>query len=135
MSKVNLTINGKPITADSGRTVLEVATELGIEIPTLCHHPALASIGACRMCLIEVSARQPLHPACTYQVSEGLEVQTHSPRVESARRFVLELLFSERNHYCMYCETSGNCELQDLGYRYNLDHWQYPTTKASSGSW
>jgi formate dehydrogenase major subunit len=79
------------------------------------------------MCLIEVSKYQPLHPACTYKVSEGLAVETESERVQQARRFVLELIFSERNHYCMYCERSGNCELQDLGYRYGLDHWAYPT--------
>lgn len=125
--KVNLTINGQPVQARAGQTVLEAATEAGIQIPTLCHHPALEPIGACRICLIEISKFQPLHPACTYRVTEGLTVETHSPRVEKARRFVLELLFSERNHYCMYCPMSGDCELQDLGYMYGLDHWVYPT--------
>jgi formate dehydrogenase major subunit len=124
---VNLTIDGQPVEARAGQTVLEAATAAGIDIPTLCHHPALEPIGACRVCLIEISPFQPLHPACTYQVTEGLAVQTHSPRVEKARRFALELIFSERNHYCMYCEMSGDCELQDLGYRYGLDHWVYPT--------
>lgn len=125
--KVNITLNGQPVQARAGQTVLEAATEAGIQIPTLCHHPALEPIGACRICLIEISKFQPLHPACTYRVTEGLTVETHSPRVEKARRFVLELLFSERNHYCMYCPMSGDCELQDLGYMYGLDHWVYPT--------
>ncbi len=125
--RVNITINGQPVQARAGQTVLEAATEAGIQIPTLCHHPALEPIGACRICLIEISKFQPLHPACTYRVTEGLTVETHSPRVEKARRFVLELLFSERNHYCMYCPMSGDCELQDLGYMYGLDHWIYPT--------
>lgn len=125
--KVNITINGQPVQARAGQTVLEAATEAGISIPTLCHHPALEPIGACRICLIEISKFQPLHPACTYRVTEGLTIETHSPRVERARRFVLELLFSERNHYCMYCPMSGDCELQDLGYLYGLDHWVYPT--------
>jgi len=124
---VNLTIDGQEVEAVAGQTILEAAQEAGIEIPALCHHPALEPIGACRVCLVEVSKFQPLYPACTYRVSEGLAVETHSPRVEKARRFVLEMLFSERNHYCMYCESSGNCELQDLGYLYGLDHWVYPT--------
>jgi formate dehydrogenase major subunit len=124
---VTLTIDGQQVTAEAGQTVLEAAQQAGIHIPTLCHHPALAPVGACRLCLIEISKFQPLYPACAYQVVEGLKVETRSERVEKARRFVLELLFSERNHYCMYCEMSGNCELQDLGYEYGLDHWVYPT--------
>jgi formate dehydrogenase major subunit len=127
MTTVNLTINGQKVQARAGQTVLEAATGAGIFIPTLCHHPALEPIGACRVCLVEISKFQPLHPACTYTVSEGLNVETHSERVEKVRRFVLDMLFSERNHYCMYCEMSGNCELQDLGYLYGLDHWKYPT--------
>jgi formate dehydrogenase major subunit len=124
---VTLTIDGQEVTVEAGRTILEAAESAGIQIPTLCHHPALAPIGACRLCLIEISKFQPLYPACAYQVVDGLKVETRSKRVEKARRFVLDLLFSERNHYCMYCEMSGNCELQDLGYEYGLDHWVYPT--------
>src|SRR5512139_1443075 len=56
-----------------------------------------------------------------------MEIQTESPKVVRARKFVLELIFSERNHFCMACEMSGGCELQNLGYRYKLDHWMYPT--------
>jgi formate dehydrogenase major subunit len=124
---VNITIDGQAIEAKAGQTILEAATAAGIDIPTLCHHPALKPIGACRVCLVEISKHQPLYPACTYEVTEGLAVTTHNERVDTARRFVLDMLFSERNHYCMYCELSGNCELQDLGYRYGLDHWVYPT--------
>jgi formate dehydrogenase major subunit len=127
MTIVTLTIDGQEVKAEAEQTVLEAAQAAGIHIPTLCHHPALAPIGACRVCLIEISKFQPLYPACAYQVVEGLKVETRSERVEKARRFVLDLLFSERNHYCMYCEMSGNCELQDLGYEYGLDHWVYPT--------
>jgi len=124
---VNLTIDGQAVEAKVGQTVLEAAAAVGIKIPALCHHPALKPIGACRMCLIEISRHQPLYPACTYEVSEGLAVTTRNERIDQARRFVLDMLFSERNHYCMYCEMSGNCELQDLGYEYGLDHWAYPT--------
>jgi predicted molibdopterin-dependent oxidoreductase YjgC len=126
MATVNLTIDGQKITARRGQTVLEAATAAGIKIPTLCHHPALEPIGACRVCLIEVSRQQPLHPACTYQVTEGLSVETRSPRVEEARRFVLELLLSDHPLDCMTCERAGDCELQDLAYEYGIKESRLP---------
>ena len=127
MATVTLTINGQRITALAGQTILEAATAANIKIPTLCHHPALKPIGACRVCLVEVKGQRTLQPACTFPVTDKLDVQTDSPKVVEARKFVLELLFSERNHFCMYCEMSGDCELQNLGYQYGLDHWMYPT--------
>jgi formate dehydrogenase major subunit len=125
MAMVHITINGRELTVDAGLTVLQAAQQAGIDIPTLCHHPALPDIGACRMCLVEVAKQRALQPACTFPVSEGMDVQTESPKVVAARKFVLELLFSERNHYCMFCQMSGDCELQSLAYRYGLDHWTY----------
>ena len=127
MTSLNITINDQEITAESGQTVLEAASVGGIEIPTLCHHPALKPIGACRVCLVEIKGQRSLQPACTFPVTRGMVIQTESAKVVEARKFVLELIFSERNHFCMYCEMSGDCELQKLGYRYGLDHWMYPT--------
>jgi formate dehydrogenase major subunit len=127
MVMINLTINGQKVTAPAGSTVLQTARLASIDIPTLCDHPMLAPIGACRMCLVEIKGLRTLQPACTFPIAEGIEVQTESQNVVEARKFVLDLLFSERNHYCMYCEMSGDCELQNLGYRYGLDHWVYPT--------
>ncbi|MGC9358353.1 MAG: 2Fe-2S iron-sulfur cluster-binding protein, partial [Anaerolineae bacterium] len=126
MSEVELTINGKTVTAKKGQTILQAAREAGIEIPTLCEHPALSNWGACRMCLVEVEGMRSLQTACTCPVSEGMEVQTHTEHVTNVRKFILELLFSERNHYCMYCQMSGDCELQDRAYEYGLDHFSYP---------
>ncbi|MGQ9594188.1 MAG: molybdopterin-dependent oxidoreductase [Anaerolineae bacterium] len=126
MATVNITINGQKIFAKTGQTVLEAALEAGVDIPRLCHHPAVKPYGACRVCLVEITGQRTLHPACTFPVSEGMEVFTESPKVVEARRFVLYLLFSERNHYCMYCQMSGDCELQALAYRYGLDYWKYP---------
>jgi len=127
MEKVNITINGRKISAPAGSTVLRAAQQAGIDIPTLCNHPALTPIGVCRVCLVEVKGMPAFQPACTSLVAEGMEVQTETPPLVEARKFILDMLFSERNHFCMYCEMSGNCELQNLGYRYGLDHWVYPT--------
>jgi formate dehydrogenase major subunit len=127
MGMVNITINGQKFSVPGPSTVLEAAQQAGVDIPTLCHHPALVPIGACRICLVEVKGQRVLQPACTFPISEGMEIQTESPAVVKVRKFVLDMLFSERNHYCMYCEISGDCELQNLGYRYGLDHWVYPT--------
>lgn len=125
MSEVHLTINGQAVTAQSGQTILEAARAAGIDIPTLCHHPALSNHGACRICLVEVKGMRTLQTACTCPVAEGMEVQTDTDEIIECRRFSLDLLFSERNHYCMFCQMSGDCELQTLAYRYNLDHWRY----------
>ncbi len=123
---MNITIDGKKIAAKAGQTILEAAMEAGIRIPTLCNHPALQPIGACRVCLVEVARQRTLQPACTFQVTEGMEVWTHSPPVEEARRFVLELLLSDHPQDCMTCERTGNCELQDLAYEYGIKQSRFP---------
>ncbi len=127
MTMVTFTMNGRQIQAPAGNTLLEAAKANQIDIPTLCHHPRLENLGGCRVCLVEVAKVPQLQPACTYPVTEGITVDTESPRVQEMRKFVLEMLFSERNHYCMFCEMSGDCELQSLAYRFGLDHWTYPT--------
>lgn len=126
MTMVTISMNGQEVSAPSGSTILQAAKLAGIDIPTLCHHQALVPVGACRICLVEVAGQRSLQTACTFPINSGMQVQTESPRVVSARKLVLDLLFSERNHYCMYCEMSGDCELQNLGYRYGIDHWVYP---------
>lgn len=126
MNKVNVTIDGRKIQAQAGQTILEVAESVGIKIPTLCHHPALEPIGACRVCLVEVARQRTLQPSCTFQVTEGMEVLTHSPKVEDARRFVLELILSDHPLDCMTCEQAGNCELQDLAYEYGIQQTRFP---------
>jgi formate dehydrogenase major subunit len=126
MAPVHVTIDGKEVVAQPGQTVLQAAEAAGIDIPTLCNHPALAPVGACRICLVEIEKQRALQPACTFQVSDGMAIHTESEKVVETRKFLLELLFSERNHYCMYCQMSGDCELQKLAYRYGLDAWLYP---------
>jgi formate dehydrogenase major subunit len=127
MASITITINGQKVPAQTGQTVLEAARAAGIDIPTLCHHPAVKPIGACRLCLVEIAGQRTLQPACTFPVADKMDVKTESPKVVEVRKFVMELIFSERNHFCMYCEMSGDCELQALAYKYGLDHMTYPT--------
>ncbi|MCX7817447.1 MAG: molybdopterin-dependent oxidoreductase [Syntrophales bacterium] len=125
METVKITINGEEITAPAGSTVLQVADQAGIYIPTLCHHSALKPIGACRICLVEVKGERNLQTACTFPVRDGMVVETETPALIKARKFILSMLLSERNHFCPFCEMSGSCELQDLAYRYGLEHFIY----------
>lgn len=127
---VNITVNGQVIQAKSGQTVLQAASAAGIDIPTLCDHPHLRSAGSCRVCLVEIEKQRTLQPACTFPVAEGLVVLTETQKVVAARKFSLQMLFSERSHYCMVCTASGTgtsseCELQKLAYRYGMDCFTY----------
>ena len=125
MGSLTICINGQEVQAEEGSTVLEAAKAAGVDIPTLCHHPALENWGGCRMCLVEVEPRGLLHSACTFPVSPGLRLQTHSEKVVRARQYVLQWLFSERSHYCMYCPSSGECDLQSQAYKHGLEHWTW----------
>jgi formate dehydrogenase major subunit len=126
MSEVQITFNGKKVTAQSDQTILEAAQAAGVDIPVLCYHPDLSAWGACRMCMVQVKGMRGLQAACTSPVVDGMEIETEAEGAVEIRKFVLQLLFSERNHYCMFCQMSGDCELQDAAYRYGLDHFTYP---------
>ncbi len=125
MSEIHLTIDGVEVVGQSGQTILEVAQSAGVDIPTLCHHPMVSDLGGCRLCLVEVEKMRGFQTACTCPATDGMVVHTETPKLFETRSLVLQLLFYERNHYCMYCPTSGDCELQDLAYRHNLDHWLF----------
>ena len=121
-----LTIDGVDLSARADQTVLEVARENNIFIPTLCHLDGLSDVGACRLCLVEVAGTAKLQPACTTLVAEGMEVVTDSARLRTYRRMTLELLFAERNHICSVCVANGHCELQTLGQEQGLTHVRLP---------
>lgn len=125
MTVKTLTIDGKLVSAQSDQTVLETATEAGIHIPTLCHLDGVSDVGGCRLCLVEIAGSNKLQPACVTQVTEGMEVQTATPRLQEYRRMTLELLFAERNHVCSVCVANGHCELQDLAVSLGMDHVRY----------
>jgi formate dehydrogenase major subunit len=121
---INLTINGKNVEVKENTTVLNAARQAGIEIPTLCDHKELTPYGGCRLCLVEVEGSRTLQPSCTLPVSNGMIVRTDTPKTKAAREFILTLLFSERNHFCPYCQVSGgDCELQNAAYHEGMTHW------------
>src|SRR5574338_799662 len=121
---INVTIDGKTIEVPEGTTVLRAAEKAGSFIPTLCDHPELTPYGGCRLCLVEVEGARTMQPSCTLPVSNNMVVHTDTPKVREARKFVLTLIFSERNHFCMYCQVSGgDCELQNAAYAEGMDHW------------
>ncbi|MCK4571045.1 (2Fe-2S)-binding protein [Candidatus Bipolaricaulota bacterium] len=112
METIKLKIDGRDITTEAGKTILEVATENGIRIPTLCHLDGLEDVGACRLCIVDVHGQ--LVTSCTTQVAADMEVLTQTKTVKEYRRMILELLFAEGNHVCSFCVSNGGCELQDL---------------------
>ena len=111
---VNLKINGQPISAPEGSTILEAAQANGIDIPTLCYLKDSSVTGSCRMCVVEIVGARALQAACVYPVAEGIEVLTHSPKVKAARKSTLELILSNHDRKCLTCSRNQNCELQKL---------------------
>jgi formate dehydrogenase major subunit len=121
---ISLTIDGKPVEVPIGTTVLRAAEMAGISIPTLCDHPALLPYGGCRLCVVEVQGFRTPIASCTLPVSQGMVVSTNTDKLKSIRTFVLTMLFSERNHFCPYCQkTGGDCELQNSAYAEGMTHW------------
>jgi len=119
---IKITMDEKELVVPDGITILEAAQRNDIHIPTLCHHPALSNWGGCRMCVVEVDGSPKLAASCVMPVREGMEVVTTNGRIVESRRTVLEFLFAERNHNCMFCPQSGDCELQKLAYELGMDH-------------
>lgn len=115
---INLKINGKEIQAESGKTVLQVAKEHDVHIPTLCYHKDLNPTGNCRMCIVEVKGGRFLQAACVTPVWEGMEIETSSEKVMKDRKLTLELMLANHPVDCLICDVSGECELQDLAYEY-----------------
>jgi len=121
---VKITIDGKTTEVERGTTILNAARDLGIEIPTLCDHPELTPYGGCRMCLVEVEGIKTLQPSCTLPAGNDMVIHTDTQKVHDARKFILSMIFSERNHFCPSCQVSaGDCDLQNSAYDESMTHW------------
>ena len=116
--KVNLRIDNIAVSVEEGTTILEAARKVNIRIPTLCHHEDLCVAGNCRVCMVEQKGSDRLLPSCAMPVSEGMEIQTNSLKVRSARKQIIELLVSEHRADCTRCYKNGKCELQELASEY-----------------
>lgn len=128
--KISIRLDGELVSVSEGKTVLDAARAAGRPIPTLCHFDGLNDVGACRLCLVEVSGSGRLLPACTTPVQDGMSVATNTPQLTQYRRMIVELLLSERNHICSVCVSNGHCQLQwlatELGVRSVRYRYSYP---------
>ena len=123
---IKLHFDGKECTGTKGQTILEVALANGIKtIPTLCWLEGLHPEGACRMCVVEVEGSPKMLTACTSPAEDGMRILTQTDKLKEYRKQILELLFAGRNHFCMYCSTSGDCELQALAIEHGMDSVRY----------
>ncbi|MEZ5082010.1 MAG: 2Fe-2S iron-sulfur cluster-binding protein [Bacteroidales bacterium] len=116
--KVKFSIDGKQCTADKGINLVEAAKENGVYIPTLCHLEGIKAAGSCRICNVKINGR--FMTACTTNVADGMVIENVTPEIQELRKIIVETLFVSGNHYCPACEKSGNCELQALGYKYQM---------------
>jgi len=118
---VNLKINDRDVQVPAGTLVIEATRRLGIEVPSFCYYPGLSLQAACRMCLVEVEKMPKLQTACTLVAGEGMVVHTNSEQVRNARKFMLEFLLTNHPLDCPVCDKGGECELQDMVFRYGAD--------------
>ncbi len=125
MDMVNVKINGRDYEVPKNSTVLEAARYAGVEIPTLCYLKDINEIGACRLCLVEVTGARGLVTSCVYPVNEGMEIKTNTPKVLAARKTNLELVLSNHEKKCLSCVRSTNCELQKLANEYGCEEGHF----------
>lgn len=130
--KVNLTIDGIPVVADSNDTILEVAKKVKIDIPTLCFLKNINEPASCRICVVEIEGLKKLMTSCTTKVREGMIVKTNSSRVINARKKVMELLLSNHNKNCLNCPKNLKCYFQSLCEKFSVDTERYAGETSSN---
>jgi len=124
MSEIKFTIDGVEVTGQQGQTIMEAADAAGVYIPRLCAHKDLSPFGSCRVCTVMVNGRP--QTACTQPVADGMTVENDTEQITAIRRDIVDMLFVEGNHFCMFCEKSGNCGLQALAYRLGITAPRFP---------
>ncbi|MDF1547958.1 MAG: NADH-dependent [FeFe] hydrogenase, group A6 [Bacteroidales bacterium] len=117
---LNIEVNNQKLSAEKGETILEVLKRNGIKVPTLCHIKDMLPTGACRICVVEQRKTGKLIPSCSQPVEDGMDILTNSPKVNEARKTIIELLLSNHPDDCLYCARNMNCELQTLSNTYHV---------------
>jgi len=128
---INLTINGKKISAEENSTILEAAKNNGINIPHLCYLEGVHEFGSCRICVVEVEGAKTLQASCITKVTEGMVVHTNSARVRKARKVLYELLLSDHSKDCLRCKRNQNCELQELGRTLGIEETRFDGARSA----
>jgi NADH-quinone oxidoreductase subunit G len=118
MPDVNITVDGRKVTAPAGTLLIEACKAVGIEVPSFCYYPGLSLQGACRMCLVEVAKMPKMQTACTTVIQEGMVVTTNSDAVRQSRKAMLEFVLQNHPLDCPVCDAGGECELQDMTFSY-----------------
>jgi [NiFe] hydrogenase diaphorase moiety small subunit len=124
MNTIKFTLDRKEVTGQPGQTILKAAEAFGIYIPRLCAYKDLVPRGSCRICSVRVNGR--IQAACVQTISPGMVVENDTAEIREFRKAIVDMLFVEGNHYCMFCEKSGLCELQALAYRFGITAPQFP---------
>src|SRR6266403_1059588 len=129
MADVNITVDGKKVTAPPGTLLIEACKTVGIEVPSLCYDPNLSLQGACRRCLVKIEKMPKLQPACTTVISEGMVVTSDSEEIKQARKSMLEMLLGNHPLDCPVCDAGGECELQDMTFSYGAAESKFMEAK------
>ncbi|HXW63281.1 MAG TPA: NADH-quinone oxidoreductase subunit NuoG [Candidatus Acidoferrales bacterium] len=128
-TQITFTLDGRPVSVSPGTLVIDAAKTQGIEIPSFCYYPGLTLCAACRMCLVEVEKMPKLQTACTLVATDGMVVKTTTDQVRRARKEMIEFLLSNHPLDCPVCDKGGECELQDMTFRYGLDKTRFTEEK------
>lgn len=128
---IKLTIDSNEVQVKEGTTILQAAKKAGIDIPTLCFLKDINEIGDCRMCIVEVEGRRGFATSCIQKVEEGMVVKTNTPEIMEARHTILDLIISNHSKDCLTCTRSGNCELQELAKKFNIQGLEYEGEKIN----
>ncbi len=127
--KIIVSINGQVIKTEPGKTILEIANEEGIYIPTLCNDERLKPWGSCRVCIVEVEGAKTFLPSCATEAIDGMVIQTDSYTLHETRKGIIELILSDHHADCLTCEKSGQCDLQDIAYELDIEEIDYSGEK------
>ncbi|HKO03997.1 MAG TPA: molybdopterin-dependent oxidoreductase, partial [Candidatus Acidoferrales bacterium] len=130
--QVALKIDGRQVTVPAGTLVIEATRRMGIEVPSFCYYPGLSLQAACRMCLVEVEKAPKLQTACTLVAVDGMVIRTDTEQVRLARKAMLEFLLTNHPLDCPVCDKGGECELQDMVFRYGADTSRFVEEKIHS---